>query len=308
MTASMLIGIHRLGQVVPGARLDALLPVALHGLGRHGDDRQVACSRGILRISRMVSMPSISGIMMSISTMSTWPGSAENADRVAAVVGRHDDHVVLLQHAGQREDVADVVVHDQDLAPVRTASDWCRSSSSAAAAPRAAWSTRRCRKKAARSSSRSRRVHMADRACLDSPARRRSTSCCASPVARSPAAWSGSASPRSRCASTGSSSACRARVDDQAIDALRRQSRSFSSAGPCVETSSVRRPPIDCAMPLRSRLVVARPPARAARSLDQLAEVVCRPASSTSFGLDRLGDERQCAARAEPARGRPRSR
>src|SRR3989337_1707407 len=34
--------VHRLGQVVPGARLDALLAVALHRLRRHRDDRQVA--------------------------------------------------------------------------------------------------------------------------------------------------------------------------------------------------------------------------------------------------------------------------
>ena len=71
--------------------------------------------RGILRISRIVSMPSISGIMMSISTMSMSGSVLQDADRVAAVVGRDDHHVVLLQHRGQREDVAHVVVDDQHL-------------------------------------------------------------------------------------------------------------------------------------------------------------------------------------------------
>src|SRR5678815_2439111 len=37
--------IHRLGQVVPGAGGDALLPVALHRLGRDRDDRQVGAAR-----------------------------------------------------------------------------------------------------------------------------------------------------------------------------------------------------------------------------------------------------------------------
>ncbi len=47
----------------------------------------------------MVSMPSISGIMMSISTMSIAGSVCEHFDRIAAVVGRDDDHAVFLQHA-----------------------------------------------------------------------------------------------------------------------------------------------------------------------------------------------------------------
>ena len=69
-TASSCSRVDRLRQVVPRAGLDALLAVALHRLGRHGDDRQVLAAAACLRISRIVSMPSISGIMMSISTMS----------------------------------------------------------------------------------------------------------------------------------------------------------------------------------------------------------------------------------------------
>src|SRR3954466_10365439 len=36
--------VHRLREVIPGARLDALLAVALHGFRRDRDDRQVAAS------------------------------------------------------------------------------------------------------------------------------------------------------------------------------------------------------------------------------------------------------------------------
>ena len=109
------LGVDRLGQVVPRAGLDALLAVALHRLGRHRDDRQCRGSAGILRISRIVSMPSISGIMMSIRTTSTSGCACSAADRIAAVVVRDDHHVVILEHARQREDVADVVVDDQHL-------------------------------------------------------------------------------------------------------------------------------------------------------------------------------------------------
>ena len=60
-------------------------------------------------------MPSISGIMMSISTMSIVGSALDQADRLAAVVGRDDDHALLVEHGGQREDVAHVVVDDQRL-------------------------------------------------------------------------------------------------------------------------------------------------------------------------------------------------
>ena len=68
---------------------------------------------GSLRISFIVAMPSISGIMMSISTTSMPRVVGHAVDRLAAVVGPHDVHAVLFQHGGQREDVAHVVVDDQ---------------------------------------------------------------------------------------------------------------------------------------------------------------------------------------------------
>ena len=98
-TASICSRVDRLGQVVPGAGLDALLAVALHGLGRHRDDRQVLARAAACGSRAWSSMPSISGIMMSISTMSMSGVVWQQADGVAAVVGRDDVHVVLLQHA-----------------------------------------------------------------------------------------------------------------------------------------------------------------------------------------------------------------
>ena len=68
-----------------------------------------------MRISRIVSRPSISGIMMSMSTMSMSGFVLQDADGVAAVVGGHDHHVVFFQHGRQGEDVAHVVVDDQHL-------------------------------------------------------------------------------------------------------------------------------------------------------------------------------------------------
>ena len=42
---------NRLGQVVPGAGLDAFLAVALHGLGRHRDQRQVLAARQLAQLA-----------------------------------------------------------------------------------------------------------------------------------------------------------------------------------------------------------------------------------------------------------------
>ena len=53
--------------------------------------------------------------MMSISTMSMSGSVCRMLDGVAPGLGRDDHHVAPLQDAGQREDVADVVVDDQHL-------------------------------------------------------------------------------------------------------------------------------------------------------------------------------------------------
>ena len=53
--------------------------------------------------------------MMSISTRSTSGCSSSFAEALAAVLAVDDLHAVALEHAREREDVADVVVDDQDL-------------------------------------------------------------------------------------------------------------------------------------------------------------------------------------------------
>ena len=53
--------------------------------------------------------------MMSISTTSTSGVLLQHLDAVAAVLGEEHLHLVALEHAGQREDVAHVVVDDQHL-------------------------------------------------------------------------------------------------------------------------------------------------------------------------------------------------
>ena len=63
----------------------------------------------------MVSYPSISGIMMSISTIAT-----SGVDSRVAIASRpgpsgQNRHSAPFQHAAEREDVAHVVIHDQHL-------------------------------------------------------------------------------------------------------------------------------------------------------------------------------------------------
>ena len=61
----------RLRNIVRSAGVDAFLAIALHRLGSQSDDRQTSEIRASARMARIVSYPSISGIMMSISTKST---------------------------------------------------------------------------------------------------------------------------------------------------------------------------------------------------------------------------------------------
>ena len=70
------------------------------------------------RISRIVSKPSISGIMMSISTMSG-RGVLDELDRLAAVIALTTSMSWRSRSDGQCEDVADVVVDDQHLLAVQ---------------------------------------------------------------------------------------------------------------------------------------------------------------------------------------------
>ena len=73
---------------------------------------------GIRRIAAVVAYPSISGIMMSISTTVDVVVLLQHLDALAAVLGVEHLQPVLLQHAGEREDVPDVVVDDEHLLAV----------------------------------------------------------------------------------------------------------------------------------------------------------------------------------------------
>ena len=95
-----LLGPDRLGDVGVHARLEAALAVALHGVGGHGDDRDVA-RRSPPRAARMAavaSKPSISGICTSISTRSNGR-SSRAASASWPLPATHDRVAPLLQQA-----------------------------------------------------------------------------------------------------------------------------------------------------------------------------------------------------------------
>src|SRR5919106_817245 len=104
--------IDGLGQVVPGARLDALLAVALHRLRRHRDDRQGAAPRQLPDL-----LDGLDAVHLRHHDVHQHDVDLDVAldllDRVAAVVRRDDLHSLLIEHRGEREDVAHVVVDDE---------------------------------------------------------------------------------------------------------------------------------------------------------------------------------------------------
>src|SRR5678815_4054339 len=85
------LAIDRLRQIIPRARGDALLAVPLHGLRRHGDDRQLAAARQLLDLAD-------GGDAVHLGHHDVHQDHVElgialdDADRVAAVVGRDDLH------------------------------------------------------------------------------------------------------------------------------------------------------------------------------------------------------------------------
>ena len=96
--------------VAPAARLDSRSPgIAFAVRNTTGSSRPC----GSARIGRVVSLPSRSGIIASISTTSTSGCSVSSRIPLGAVVGVEHGEPVQLQRAGQREDVAHVVVDDE---------------------------------------------------------------------------------------------------------------------------------------------------------------------------------------------------
>src|SRR5216683_259378 len=66
------------------------------------------------RITCIVSYPSISGIIISISTIAM-SGVDSSVDRFTAGPSSKNRHASPLQHAAEREDIAHVVIHHQHL-------------------------------------------------------------------------------------------------------------------------------------------------------------------------------------------------
>src|SRR5205807_1451661 len=110
-----LLGVHRLGDVVRSPRLEALLAVALHGLGGEGDDRQ--------QPELMLAADAAHGLVAVHfrhhdihQHQRQILGALDQLDRLLAVGCRDHLHAVALEQGVEREDVADVIVDHQHLA------------------------------------------------------------------------------------------------------------------------------------------------------------------------------------------------
>src|SRR6266516_2856576 len=114
------LGVDRLREVVRGAGLDAFLPVALHRLGGQRDERQGL--EWLQRTDRPHGVVAVQLGQHDVTEHDPHVGHGpEYADRLAPVLGRQHLHPVALEEARHGEDVADVVVHDQDLAAAQRA-------------------------------------------------------------------------------------------------------------------------------------------------------------------------------------------
>ena len=110
-----LLGVHRLGDVVGGAGVQALLAVAFHRLGGQGQDRQRA-ELGILA-DLAHGLVAVHLGHHDVHEHHAQVGSVlDQLDGLAAVGGADDFHLVVFEQRGQGEDVAGVVVHHQHLA------------------------------------------------------------------------------------------------------------------------------------------------------------------------------------------------
>ena len=114
------LGVDRLRQVVPRARLHALLAVALHRLRGHGDDRHVLARGHLADLADRVDAVHLRHHDVHQDHVDRRRRACSDADRRAPVVVRDDLHALVLEQRREREDVAHVVVDDH-RAPARPA-------------------------------------------------------------------------------------------------------------------------------------------------------------------------------------------
>ncbi len=109
-----LFQIHRLGNVIGRARLDALGAVALHRLGGQSDDRKRAESgdlpdrpHGFVAVH--LRHHDVHQHQIDVRRL------LQQLDAGAAIFGVHHFQIVIFQQTGERENIANVVVHHQHL-------------------------------------------------------------------------------------------------------------------------------------------------------------------------------------------------
>src|SRR4051794_37338182 len=107
-----LFRIHWLRQVIPGPSFDALLPVALHGLGRNGDDRELLQMWNLTYGPRRIKPIELGHHDVHQNDVDI-RRVLEDLNRIPSSLGGEYMHIVPLEHAGKGENIADVVVDDQ---------------------------------------------------------------------------------------------------------------------------------------------------------------------------------------------------
>src|SRR5215217_2979018 len=107
-----LLRIDWLRQVIPSARLDALLSVTFHSLGCNGNDRQ------LLQVRNFANGPGrIQAIELRHHNVHQHRIDVrrvlQDLDRVASSFRRKYMHIISFQHARESENIADVIIHNK---------------------------------------------------------------------------------------------------------------------------------------------------------------------------------------------------